>query len=83
VKQKKEHATRFDQAIAKMRASGLSVTDKTKKGALIGISGVHKHGDGVARHGIEAQRSEENLKQYSEKSGNPGYGPKKAAPKSG
>jgi hypothetical protein len=37
-----ETATKYAQAIAKMRASGLKVTDGTIRGHCIGITGVGK-----------------------------------------
>jgi hypothetical protein len=41
MKKKTETETKFAQAIAKMRASGLKVTDTTKEGGVMGITGVH------------------------------------------
>jgi hypothetical protein len=41
VKEKTESATKYAQAIARMRASGLTVTDTTKEGGCMGITGVH------------------------------------------
>jgi hypothetical protein len=36
-----EKATKLAQAIAKLRESGLTVTDETHEGGCIGITGVH------------------------------------------
>ena len=38
-----ETTTKYAQAIEKLRASGLKVTDRTKEGGCMGITGVRKH----------------------------------------
>ena len=40
---KNESVTKLAQAIARLRKSGLTVTDETKKGGSIGIAGVRDH----------------------------------------
>jgi hypothetical protein len=46
VKKKTENATKFAQAIERLRALGLVVNDRTKEGGSIGITGVHKPREG-------------------------------------
>jgi hypothetical protein len=43
MKKQRKNATKLAQAIASLRKSGLTVTDETKKGGSIGISGVRDH----------------------------------------
>ena len=59
---KTENATKFAQAIEKMRAAGLTVTDKTRKGSMIGITGVHKPRERV--HDLEKEK--ENTTKLSQ-----------------
>lgn len=59
---KTENATKFAQVIEKMRAAGLTVTDATKEGSMIGISGVHKPRERV--HDLEKEK--ENTTKLSQ-----------------
>jgi hypothetical protein len=47
---KMETATKYAQAIAKMRASGLKVTDRTNRGHCIGITGIGKTNAGEKKN---------------------------------
>jgi hypothetical protein len=43
MKKENENATKLAKGVATLRKSGLTVTDETKKGGSIGITGVHDH----------------------------------------